>query len=247
MIIPSAADVIRAWELGKDRVSWYRAMLMLAPTYPDLPFDDLAEMSIGERNRNLFELRSRLFGDTLHAQVKCPECATIVEFDLEISDVLNMTSGVTFTEEYEAVLEPFVITYRLPNSADLQAMDNVGTKGLNSPDYIRNCLKKVQNRNGETVLENVPEKVIRMVKELISEKSELAELNLDIACSECKHEWLSNFDIVEFLWNEFTLQAKQLLNQVHTLASRYCWREADILAMSAVRRSYYLQLQNDVE
>jgi len=45
-----------------------------------------------------------------------------------------------------------------------------------------------------------------------------------------------------FLWTEITSQARRLLHEVHLLATTYGWHEADILAMSAIRRQYYLEM-----
>jgi hypothetical protein len=69
-----------------------------------------------------------------------------------------------------------------------------------------------------------------------------AEILLNLTCPACNHYWQILFDIVAFFWSEISVQAKRLLHEVHTLARFYGWREADILAMSAVRRQFYLDL-----
>jgi hypothetical protein len=50
------------------------------------------------------------------------------------------------------------------------------------------------------------------------------------------------FDIVPYLWTEINAWAMRLLREIHSLATAYGWREADILAMSAVRRHWYLEM-----
>ena len=67
-----------------------------------------------------------------------------------------------------------------------------------------------------------------------------AEVLMPLTCPNCEHSWHSLFDIVSFFWTELTSQAKQLLQEVHVLARFYGWREADILAMTTVRRRFYL-------
>ena len=51
-----------------------------------------------------------------------------------------------------------------------------------------------------------------------------------------------SLEIAGFFWAELSTQARRLLGEVHTIASAYGWREAEILALSARRRHYYLEL-----
>jgi hypothetical protein len=43
-----------------------------------------------------------------------------------------------------------------------------------------------------------------------------------------------------FLWQDVAQAAQHLLDEVHALATAYGWREPEILALSAARRSYYI-------
>ena len=69
-----------------------------------------------------------------------------------------------------------------------------------------------------------------------------ADVQLALSCPACGQQWRATFDVVSFLWDELDAWARRLLREVHTLASAYHWREADILAMSRWRRQYYLDL-----
>jgi hypothetical protein len=69
-----------------------------------------------------------------------------------------------------------------------------------------------------------------------------AEVLLDLACPACDHRWPLLFDATAYLWAEIAVHARRLLREVHLLARAYGWREADVLALSAARRSYYLDL-----
>ena len=70
----------------------------------------------------------------------------------------------------------------------------------------------------------------------------LAAIDIPLDCLNCGHQWQPLFDIVSFFWTEIAAQARRLLREVHTLARYYGWREADILAMSAIRRQFYLEM-----
>jgi hypothetical protein len=69
-----------------------------------------------------------------------------------------------------------------------------------------------------------------------------AETLIDFTCPACSHCWSRIFDIGSFIWTEITLAAKRLLRTVHTLARAYGWREADILALTDVRRTFYVEM-----
>jgi hypothetical protein len=69
-----------------------------------------------------------------------------------------------------------------------------------------------------------------------------ANVRLTMQCPACDLSWDAPFDISAFLWSEVSTSAQHLATEVHTLASAYGWREADILAMSTARRRLYLSL-----
>jgi hypothetical protein len=68
------------------------------------------------------------------------------------------------------------------------------------------------------------------------------DLQIDISCPLCHQENQLSFDIASFLWIEVEALARRLLEEVHILASAYCWSEGEILAMSSMRRQIYLNL-----
>jgi hypothetical protein len=70
----------------------------------------------------------------------------------------------------------------------------------------------------------------------------LADTELDLRCPACSAQWLAPFDVVGFLWGEIETWARRALRDVHTLARAYGWAEAEILALSPVRRRAYLDL-----
>src|SRR5216684_666035 len=95
---------------------------------------------------------------------------------------------------------------------------------------------------GEIAGEQLPETLLAAMAAQMDTCDPLAAMNISLDCAACGHQWTLLFDIVSFFWTEITAQAKRLLREVHTLASHYGWREADILVMSAVRRQLYLEM-----
>jgi hypothetical protein len=69
-----------------------------------------------------------------------------------------------------------------------------------------------------------------------------AWIELALGCPGCGEEWSAPFDIVSFLWAEVEARARELLEEVHALASAYGWGEGEVLALSPERREAYLEL-----
>ena len=93
-----------------------------------------------------------------------------------------------------------------------------------------------------TTAGDLPAGVAADLSVAMSEHDPQAEVLLDLLCPACEHRWQALFDIVTFFWTELANQAQRLLREVHALARAYGWREADILAMSARRRQFYIEM-----
>ena len=70
----------------------------------------------------------------------------------------------------------------------------------------------------------------------------LAEILLDFDCPACGASFQEGLELASFVWAELEARARRLLMDVHTLASAYGWGEAEILALSAARREFYLEM-----
>src|SRR5258708_27729608 len=82
---------------------------------------------------------------------------------------------------------------------------------------------------------------VEQVEECLERVDPQAESLIDLACPACGHSWQLLFDIEWFLWAKVNSLAKRLLREVHVLAEAYGWTERDILALTAVRRQFYLE------
>ncbi|MEU9120275.1 hypothetical protein AB0C96_10500 [Streptomyces sp. NPDC048506] len=91
----------------------------------------------------------------------------------------------------------------------------------------------------------LPEPVLKRFAEAAEEADPAAELTLHIACPECGATTPAELDIAAYLWTELDAWARDVLLDVHLLASAYGWSEPQILALSPLRRRYYLELCAD--
>ena len=88
--------------------------------------------------------------------------------------------------------------------------------------------------------------VQRRIAEAVEAADPGADLTLDVACPECGGATRAELDIASYLWTELDAWARDVLLDVHLLATAYGWSEPEILALSPTRRRYYLELCADV-
>ncbi|MER8157839.1 hypothetical protein [Streptomyces sp. NPDC094472] len=91
----------------------------------------------------------------------------------------------------------------------------------------------------------LPEPVQRKLAEAAERADPAADVTLNVACPECGETTRAELDIASYLWAELDHWARDLLLDVHLLATAYGWSEPQILALSPLRRRYYLELCAD--
>ncbi|MGW0209347.1 hypothetical protein ACWDZ8_27315, partial [Streptomyces sp. NPDC003233] len=98
----------------------------------------------------------------------------------------------------------------------------------------------------EVAAEALPEHVRRRVAQAAAAADPAADIRLNLACPACGHAASAELDIASYLWAELDAWARGTLQDVHLLAGHYGWSESEILALSPLRRRYYLELCADV-
>ncbi len=236
----TASDILKVWEQGEGQPAIDRALTMLAVACPELARDDLAALSIGQRDARLFDLRDLTFGSQIDGFIACGQCQQRLEFTLDLAALRDRFSTAAASEEFEFETDGCALRFRLPNSRDLAAVAVCEDVAEARRLLAERCVLQA-SLDGDVIAELSDEAVTRLA-ERIGECAPEAEVMLDFACPSCGHGWQALFDIAAFFWAEIAAQARRLLREVHLLASAYGWREADILALSARRRQVYLEM-----
>lgn len=218
-----AGRLLDAWEVGWGRGPLDRGLAMLAAD-PSVDVSALARLTMGERDRALFALRSALFGTLVEAVSACPRCATEVEVVFHHQDLWG-TAGMA-----PPSVDVRGARYRLPTSADLAALVDGVPPSDASAELVRRCAL------GESSAD--PDAVVAAW----AAADPFLDVALRLACPDCGQEWSEPFDIVSYLWSELDSWCRRTLLEVHDLARAYGWSEAEVLAMSAWRRQCYLGL-----
>lgn len=236
MLMPSPSAMLDIWETGQDAAPWVRAMLLLRAAEPDLADDAHENLSIGERDARLIDLRALIFGCTLSSLARCPGCGAQLELSFSTHD-LQVSRPVT--DHFRVEHGDWIITCRLPTSADFRALafDPQAAHAL-----LLACIDRVERDGSPATAEALTADALAQVAAAMAEADPRADLSAAMACPDCGANWSARFDIVAYLWEELGNWARKLLCDIHVLASNYGWREADVLALSPQRRKYYVGL-----
>jgi hypothetical protein len=234
----NASSLLTAWEQGVTQHPLQRAVKLLALAWPQRTVDEWARVSIGDRDRQLLQLRDELFGSKFEAVATCPNCSERLELEFGKQDLLTHGS-LEKTERQRMECGGFEVTYRLPTSADLLEVTN--NPGQARELLLERCVEA--RADGVAVSASaLPSEAVKLLGEKMTEADPQAEVQIVLDCPACSHKWTTVFDILSYLWGEIDDWAQRLLHDVHSLASAYGWSERDILSMSATRRRLYLEL-----
>jgi hypothetical protein len=261
LTIPTAA-LLQAWERGQDASPGQRGLILLALAHPDVPLTVLGTWPVGQRDTALLGLFEHLFGGRLAAQAECPHCRATLEMDIPVATISAPVPELT-SNRFMLAHAGYRLTYRLPTAGDLAALSEPalasGDQDTRSRWLLRQCVLSVTEGEdlgsqdgggskphqpaGLASTQDIPGEVMSALEaSIVSTASSLdpmAEIELKLDCPECAFSWQTPFDIVSFLWSELDGWAKQVLREIHILASHYGWSEADIIALSPQRRQHY--------
>jgi T4 bacteriophage base plate protein len=239
MRLLSASALMEVWEQGTDEYPVGRALLLLSASSGETR-EDLAELSIGQRDARLLEIYEQLFGSAIECFAECPRCTERLEYQVSTRDLMLPVRA----NEMPLVLETERARFRLrlPNSLDLYAL-----RGCTEATTARNmlldrCVVEASEGDVPVVLQALDEATIEKIAEYLAEADPQADTMIDLECCNCCYSWQVIFDIESLLWTKVSALAKRLLLEVHTLAQAYGWWERDILALSARRRQAYLEM-----
>ena len=241
MQAPSAAQLVGMWERGARQPWVDRALTLVSACHPELTDSELRALTVGERDADLLALRELLFGRALKSFAECPHCRARLEFSVDVNDLRISFASFSNAAPAELTLDDIRIRFRRLSSEDLQAAARCADVADARRVLLQRCVVDAR-RNGEPLAAaDLPPACVEALSSRLAALDGAADIALDLRCVACHHPWQLTLDIVRFLWAEVNALARSYLNDVHTLAWAYGWREADILAMSPARRQFYLE------
>lgn len=237
----SSSELLNIWEKGQGEAPLQRALMLLAAFCKKDTPQDLARLPIGERDTLLLSLREQIFGPNFSGLATCPGCGQRLETSF-CSEEIRVEASPEPGRSLSVDIDGYLVHFRLPDTLDLMAIGGLSNLDEATRSLLGRCILNASYRGEEIAFDALPEMVHEAALKLMNESDPQADVQLDICCPECGHNWQAAFDILSYLWEEIDAWALRILNDVHVLAFAYGWSEADILAMSSWRRQVYLEL-----
>jgi hypothetical protein len=186
----------------------------------------------------MLEVREALFGPGMQALARCPSCGSALDLDMQ-ADQFSAPAAES-SGPYELTHEGWTVLFRLPEAADLYGLppDLESAVGC----LREECLLEA-HRDGEAVQPaELPPEVLDTVERRMGELDPQGDIELLLECPACGHSWSCCLDAGSYFWTELEAWSRRTLAEVHELARAYGWTEDEILAMSPLRRSWYLEM-----
>jgi hypothetical protein len=221
--VPPAPEALIALSEAAERMpsaSWSEAAL--AQAYPGLPTEALRALPVGERDRALMALRSTLDAGPMRSEPVCATCGETFEIEITAADI---------------GLAPDQARPETPRDGPVRAVtlgDLIAVEGIADAEAAARALAA---RIGAAELyDTAPDELGAQIEAL----DPAADIWLSAPCPECGARTDLAIDPVYFLALELRARRDTLLRDVATLARAFHWSEADILALPATRRAFYL-------
>jgi hypothetical protein len=235
------SDLLHVWETMRGQTLPRRAAALLAVATPDMARSRLAGMSLGERERRLLDLHARCFGSRLSCVADCAQCGETFEFEL---DARALSAGwpapAENTQPLSIETPSYRVEMRLPTVEDSIVVGDAQDARQAYRTLLKRCLVCTKPTGEAVAPEALPPALLQEAAARMESADPAAELMISMACPSCEVVLNEPLDLAAFCWAEVEARAPRLMAEVHTLASHYGWSEADILAMSRVRRNAYL-------
>jgi hypothetical protein len=231
-LVGTEMDTLLLWERAIGRDAWSRedALLHAAGESPATP---------GARNSALLSLRARLFGAPMNLRSNCPACGAATEFSVDSEQLARECVPVAAADVvHQLDIEGHSVRFRLPGVEDLRAVAARAAREDVTSVLFDRCAV------GES--SPLPATVLDAVCARMEELDPGAAVHFSMTCPECHHAWQAPFDVGGALWAEVRAAAERILLEIDALARAYGWTEAEILALSPMRRAAYLQLAGAV-
>jgi hypothetical protein len=239
----SAAELLKVWEDGNHFTSTGRSLRLLGVACSTTDLNEMADLSIGERDARLLQLREWMFGSRLMNKMNCPRCGEPVEWVTEVADVrLQAPQSGTSPKIFELAVDDLHIHFRLPNSHDLARAASDLSYSSDPRKLLSACILTVNNDQGDLSTKDLPEKVWDALEEQMESQDPQADISMAVSCPVCAHQWEAHFDIAGYLWTEIDSWARRIMHEVYLLARSFGWSEHDILMMSPRRRQLYIEM-----
>ena len=186
-------------------------------------------LTASDRDRLLAAVYEYTFGDRVESTTRCTQCGNLFDLDFSMSAlrrVLDTPLPNTAVVEPDGSVKMLDVKFRLPTGDDEMAV-----MGL-EPGEAERVLRE------RCVLEGS----LAQVEAAMEEVAPVLDQELDAFCPECNARQKVHFDVQFYLLRAIEQERKQLLRDVHVIASAYRWHFEEILELPRTERQTFVHL-----
>ncbi|MGM7667153.1 hypothetical protein [Microbacterium sp. A93] len=208
----SASDVVSAWETAEGLIPAERTAALLVALGLAPDHRTALEYDVGRAAALLGTGLAETFGETVEVVVGCPQCGGLLQAQATVPRSPQPGPTAAPTDPETARLPTLGELSRVHGRPDAAATLRHWCAGHTEPG---------------TVLAHLAERTM---------------VQGPVVCPDCEAVFDATLDVAALSWERISTEAPRLLADVAVLASAFGWSEAEILGLSAHRRTAYLQL-----
>jgi hypothetical protein len=233
------AALVQAWSAAQAGPPWRRVPELLAELGL-VGRDEAGRLPLGTVAAAVLRLvRGWSPAGRLAATAACRACGQRLEIGVPV-DALLALENPACTGRHRVELADCRLTVRAPRPADLAAAaagaggDPVAAERL----LLARCLVEAD----PPLPPDEDAALAAVVAAACEALDPLGVVSFSVTCPECGTADAPLADVIGWGWALVDARVRQLLGEVHRLASAYGWTEAEVLALGPWRRRVYLEL-----
>ena len=164
----------------------------------------------------------------------CGACGEALEFELPLA-ALGATEASSSRPLRVTLPGRPALSLRRPTGEDLRAWRHAGW--TSRPDAVHRMIDALRIAGPLPTADDEP-----ALAAALAEQDPLVAFAVDCRCPHCDAAQSVSVDLEGIALSRLAVRQDALLLDVHRLASRYGWTEAEVLAVPATRRRRYLAL-----
>ena len=201
--------------------------------------EDVWRWTLPQRTQALLAVARARGTDSVAALARCPRagCGERTEMELGLASLASAAETEFFPWQGDAGR----LLLRLPTGDDQRRwLAAAPADAAELPLAMASSLVCEVDGAAREDAWQLPEPWLPGVEDALAEHDPLTALNVTAACAGCGGELVAEIDLEALLLQELERAQRELLSDVHALASAYHWSEAQILRLPAWRRARYL-------
>jgi hypothetical protein len=198
------------------------------------------DLSVGKRLECLLWIANLGKADGFLFQFKCANeaCRQELAFDLLLSEITEMQQKADETQLVSVNIADENFYFRKPSGRDQIAWQE---KYWDETETAQMMISSLQVKD-EKPIERLDDEAIVCIGEAMDEVDPLINFTCKVTCPDCGLVNDYEVDLTTFALNELQKAQRDLLKNVHLLASHYKWSEQQFFSVPHWRRQVYLSL-----